>query len=160
MLIEYTKRLLEARKKLKDAKSEFDNTEANKKKRDTVSLVFLNAFVLLLFVAAIMNPSERSSRNMVKGFIVDKVNNYLRDEMTNEDNDGFERFGAFIGMAFASNIVDYACETKTNDYIILTTFNCTTYIDDSEKTIVSGIIIFGKIIPIKTDLNTEKIRNH
>lgn len=35
---------------------------------------------------------------MVKSFIVEKVNNKLRGEMTNEDNDGAKQFGALLGM--------------------------------------------------------------
>lgn len=77
--------------------------------------------------------------------------------MNNEENDGFKQFGAFLGMTFAPQIVDHFSDIKVKDYILFSTFDCTTEVEDIDKTIVSGIIVFGKIIPMKTDLDLEKI---
>lgn len=139
--------------------TECEHIEVKPRKRRKGYLVFFIIFISLLVVAAIKNPSENDSREMVKSFIVDKAKNNLRNEVTDDDNDGFEQLGVLIGMTFASSLIDFACETKVNDYIIFTTFNVTADYHDDEINIVSGFIFFGKIIPLKTDLDAEAVRN-
>jgi len=132
--------------------------ENKPRKRRSGCLIFSILIIALFVVSAIKNPSESESKEIVKSYIVEKVNNKLRTEMTNDENDRMQQLGAFLGMAFASNLIDYMCETKVNDCIIFTTFDCTTKVDDSKKTIVSGIIFFGKIIPLKTDIKEEYLK--
>lgn len=140
----------------KDTEDEY--IEVKPQKRRKGCLVFFIIFVSLLVVAVIKNPSENDSREMVKSFIVDKTKNSLRNEVTNDDNDGFKQLGALIGMTFASSLIDFTCETKVNDYIIFTTFDVTVDYHDEEINIVSGFIFFGKIIPLKTDLDAEAVK--
>ncbi len=143
----------EERQPNKEPKSIYAEDIPHKKRRRHLIPFIL---IVALFVAsAIKNPSENEGKELVKGVIVEKVNNKLRSEMTNEDNNGFKQFGAFLGMTFASNIIDYVCEIQVNDYIVFSTFDCTTNIDGERKTIVSGVIFFGKLIPLKTDISKE-----
>jgi hypothetical protein len=134
---------------------EYVYAESKPSKKRRGFLLPLLIIVILFVVSAIQNPSEKEGKEIVKEFIVEKVNNKLRSEMTNEDNDGLKQFGAFLGMAFASNIIDYVCEIQVHDYIVFSTFDCTTKVEDERKTIISGIIFFGKLIPLKTDIKEE-----
>lgn len=144
--------------RIRTQEPEYVYVEAKPRKKHSGCVNFIILLAALFIVSAIKNPSERESKEMVKSFIVEKVNNKLRGEMTNEDNDGAKQFGALLGMAFASNIIDYVSEINVTDYIIFTSFDCTTKVDDSERTIVSGIIFLGKIIPLKSDIKSENLK--
>lgn len=124
------------------------------RKNRTGVLVFILILLAVFVVAAVKNPSEAEGKKMVKDYIVEKVNYVLKSEMNNEENDGFNQFGAFLGMTFAPQIVDLVSDIKVKDYILFSTFDCTTELEVTDKTIVSGVIVFGKIIPMKT---TERI---
>lgn len=137
--------------------STFTESESKTRNRKIKSLIFFILILSVLVVAAIKNPSETESNIMVKDYIVQKVNEKFREEMTNEENDGFKQFGAFLGMTFSSNLIDYVAETSVNNYIIFSTFDCYTNITDSPKTVLSGLIIFGKIIPLHTDIDPQKL---
>lgn len=77
---------------------EYVYVEAKPRKKHSGCVIFIILLAALFIVSAIKNPSERESKEMVKSFIVEKVNNKLRGEMTNEDNDGAKQFGALLGM--------------------------------------------------------------
>lgn len=131
--------------------------ESNPRKRRTGCFVCFILIVALLIVAAIKNPSESEGEEMVKTYIVEGVNDFFRNEMTNDDNDDSKQFVAFLGLSLSSHLIDYVVDTKVDDYVLFSTFDCTIEEDDSIKTLVSGIILCGKIIPLKSDLNTEKL---
>ena len=136
----------------------FTESESEPKSRNrkiwrlTFFILILSFFVL----AAIKNPAKKESKIMVKDYIVEKINAKLREEMINEENDGLTQLGAFIGIGLTSKLIDYIAETSVNDYIIFSTFDCSTNMSDSTKTILSGIIVFGNIIPLHTDINPKK----
>lgn len=128
---------------------------SRKKQFGVLGLIFI--FFAVVIVAAVKNPSEIEGKKMIKDYIVEKVNYVLKSEINNQENDGLKQFGAFLGMTFASQIVDHVSDIKVKDYILFSTFDCTTEVEDIDRTIVSGVIAFGKIIPMKTDLDLEKI---
>lgn len=133
----------------------YSSTKPTSHKKHLGWFLTLMLILTLLVVSAIKNPSESDSRDMVKNFIVEKVNDALREQMTDKDSDGLTAFVSLLGMAFMPNLLDYACEIKVTDYILLTTFDCTTPIAESENCIVSGVIIFGKIIPLHSDFGNH-----
>ena len=139
--------------------SSFTESKRKPQKRKSRSVIFFILILSFFVVAAIKNPSETESKVMVKDYILEKANEMLREEMTKEENNGFKQLGAFFGMAFASNIIDYVTETSVDDYIIFSTFDCNTNFTDSPTTILSGIIMFGKIIPLHTDIDPQKLSN-
>lgn len=122
-------------------------------------LIFILIIVALIVVSVIKNPSEQESKELVKDFVVEKINKYLRNEMTNEDNDPSKFFGAMIGLALSSSLVDYACETEVDDYVIFSTFDCTAELEKSNKTVVAGIIFCGKVIPLKTEIDKDHLED-
>lgn len=135
--------------------TEYVLVEPRSGSRRTGALVTLILLVAILMVAAIKNPSESESRKLVNNYIVEKINDKLRDEMTNDENDGLKQLGAFIGMTFSSHILEYLSETEVNDCVLFSTFNCKAKLEDTSITIAKGIILFGKVIPLKTDLNLK-----
>lgn len=108
----------------------------------------------ILVVAAIKNPSSAETRALINDVIVEKINEKMEAEMMKEDNDEITRIAAFLGKAFASPVLDYFTNINVSDYIIFSTFDCSSNDENSEtKNIVSGIVIFGKVIPLKSDLD-------
>lgn len=136
-------------------KTEHGYAESRPRKRHTTLLVFLILIGVLFSVAAIKNPSENEGKEMVKSFVVEIVNDNIRNEMT---NNGLNEFEAFLGITLSPHMIDWIADTNVNDYILFSTFDCTAEAEDgSTKTVVSGIILFGKIIPLKTDLKPEAL---
>lgn len=136
-----------------------NNRRPKTKARKPKTGCFISLLILLaIFIVAIVkNPSEPEGKNMVKDYIVEKVNDKFREEMQKEENDGLKKFGAFLGMGLSSHLIDYAMETSVNDCFLFSTFNCKTKIEGKSKTIVSGIILFGKIIPLSSDIAPKKL---
>lgn len=120
-------------------------------------LIFLMIIMATLVVAAIKNPSTSETKSLIKDALVEKINEKIKEETTNEENNGVERLSALLGMTLTSYIFDYFTDTKVSDYIIYSTFDCTAKDGEETKTVVSGIVVFGKIIPLKTDLKQESL---
>lgn len=58
-------------------------------------------------------------------------------------------------MLLGSIVIDKLVDTEVSDYIIFSKFATTVTLERETKTIASGIIIFGKVIPLKTDIGKE-----
>lgn len=122
-------------------------------------LLFFSIIFVILIVSVVKNPSEADSKKLIKNFIVEKVNDEMRNKITNDNNDDvFKALGVFIGMSIAPYIIEGISQTTINDCVLFSTFDCTMEVEGSRKTIVSGIILFGKIIPLSSDLNPEEFK--
>lgn len=125
-------------------------------------IVWLCAFILivaLLTVAAVKNPTDTEAKEMANKFIVEKVDKFFVDKMNDEDAGGFQQLAAFFGLSFSSKLVNSFVETKVNNYVVMSTFDSEVEMDNSKKTIMSGVIVFGKLIPLSTDLDLDDVSN-
>lgn len=123
-------------------------------------LVGLMIFLAIFIISAIKNPSEKDGKEMVNQFIVERINDKLRTDIDANKDDGFTVIGGYIGMALIPKIVDYIIDTKVSDYVVLSTFKCTAETNDEPRNMLSGIIVFGKVIPLDSDLkDMEEFKN-
>lgn len=134
-------------------KTEYVYVERTSSNKGFGRLILWLVIIAFFVVAAIKNPPADETKAMVKTALVEMFNKRMGSVMSNEESSAKQFFGALLGMSLAPNLIDNFTETTVSDYIILSTFNCTAEVEDETKTLVSGVVIFGKIIPLKSDLD-------
>lgn len=162
MSIEFHKNTLESQtdciQSQQDVIAEDNIMQSKFNKWGRIRFVVLLTIVAILVVAIIKNPSSTETKALIKDAIVEKVYERLDAELMYEDNSEYARFGSFMGKAIAPHILDYFANINVSDYIVFSTFVCTSKYDNVQtKNIVSGVVVFGKVIPLKSDLNSEAL---
>lgn len=136
--------------------SGYDYIEQPKsRKRGWFWMVSGVALVVVLFLAALKNPSKAEAKAELKSMIMDVVTAEMRQEVTNEDNDVWKQICSGLAMLFAPTIIDNMVQTEISDYIFFSTFDARVAVDEEMRTLVSGIILFGKVIPLKSDIKQD-----
>lgn len=118
----------------------------------TAKIITFGTIAVILIIAAIKNPSTTESKQMIKEAAIEKINEKARAEMSDENTDGIEQFGNFLAMILAPSFYDKIVAVDVNDYIVCSSFKAKISFDGQEKNLVSGIILFGNIIPFSSDL--------
>lgn len=133
-----------------------ENNNAKKKSfgwRRTVCVIAVAAIFAVLFLAAFKNPSETEAKAELKSKFEEKVNEFLLSEFNNDkSNNVLDQIMAAFAINYVPSIVDSLVQIEVSDYIFFSTFE-TMLKDDERKTLASGIIVFGKIIPLHSDFN-------
>lgn len=114
-----------------------------------VSIVILAAVVVL---AAMKNPSEQQSKEMVRSFLSDKVTGVINKNMADEKSDGVKLVANFLASKLTPGLMDSMVDVETDDYVVMTRFDARVEKAGIDKSVMSGIIIFGKLIPLSSDL--------
>lgn len=137
---------------------EIDNSRPQK--RGIGKIIIAIAVIAILFLAALKNPSKTDAKAEVNGMITEKVMEKIQGEMTNIDDE--ESIGSTLGSALASlfipSVIDKIVNIEVSDYIFFTTYDANISIMQEKKTIVSGVILFGKVIPLHTDIDTDALK--
>ena len=130
-------------------------------KSHTLGFGWIITFIIIAFfvVAAIKNPSASETKTLIKDTLIEKINERMGAEIRNGDNDGATQFGAFLGMTLAPYLLDYFTNIHVNNYVIFSTFDCTAKFGEEMQSIVSGIVVFGKVVPLKSDLNKDTLES-
>lgn len=129
----------------------------NKRKYGVVPIIISVIFIVIL-LAAITNPSTTDAEADIKSLIVDKYNDTIREEINGDDDTSAgEQVGAAFATALGPLIIDHLVDIDVSDYILFSTFNSQVTIKGEDKTIVAGVIIFGKVIPLESDINKESL---
>lgn len=112
------------------------------KRTGTGMFIFLFIVVSLGVAAIVKNPTEAEARRQLKQTAIDMMQNHM-----NEESDDLSLTG-FIATLMLPSMYDNFTKTEVTDYTWFSSFSVTT-INLDENYTVSGIIVFGKIIPIK-----------
>lgn len=132
------------------------NPDTHKKRSSHGLLIFMIIIAALFVVAAVKNPSASEGRKMVKDFIAEKADDELRSTMTDDSSSGLAVLGSLIGLNMMSTIIDTFIDIQVDDCIVFSTFKCTIIDKEDEgKNLLSGVILFGKIIPLDSDLKSD-----
>lgn len=129
----------------KNISSEEGNSES-KKGRSRVIVVFV--LIGIFIVAALRNPSEDQATLMIQ----DKMKDIIEEKMAenlNEEKDGTKAIGTFFGKMLLPALINIM-PIDVTDYILFSTFDVKVPIEGENKSVVQGIILFGKVIPLKT----------
>lgn len=111
-------------------------------------IIFWIVVIAILFLAALKNPSENEAKAEINTMLLEKLKENLREEVTNDDNNPLTQLGSGLAMLFAPTIIDNVVQTDVTDYIIFSTFSAKISFNEEEKELGSGIILFGKVIPL------------
>ena len=132
----------------------------NNHSRSKSLIITIFILTIVFAVAAIKNPSQTESRNQIKLFLVERLNAYeAKKTLEDADSDNSEKvFGRFIMSAFASTLIDTMVQIKTSDYLFFSSFEAKLKNEGEHKKIVSGVIVFGKILPLSTDFDADKLK--
>lgn len=118
-------------------------------------LIFGGIIIALLCLAALKNPSKTEAKAEIKTMIMEKVTEKMRQEVAKEDNDAWTQIGSGLAMLFAPTIIDSMVQTDISDYIFFSTFDASVTVDEEKRTLAAGIILFGKVIPLRSDIKKE-----
>lgn len=127
------------------------------RKRGYGWLIFGGIIIALLFMAALKNPSKTEAKAELKTMMMEIVTEKMRQEVTNEDNDAWSKIGSGLAMLFAPAFIDNMVQTDISDYIFFSTFDASITVEEEKKTLAAGIILFGKVIPLRSDLKKDNI---
>lgn len=115
-------------------------------------LIFLGIVAIILAIAAIKNPSVTESKQLIKDVAITKINEKLRTDIFDENKSDSQQFGSMLGMLLAPTFIDKFATITVNDYILFSTFKATIELKDEQNNLASGIILFGNVIPISSDI--------
>ena len=101
-------------------------------------------------MALIKNPSQLESKEIIKMTAVQHINNYFEKQSEETDN-GWEKFGYGIAKLLTPTAYDAMVQTEIDDYVLFTKFSASFNLGE-EKKYVKGIILFGKVIPLDTNI--------
>ena len=109
--------------------------------------------ILILFIAALKNPSQSECEKQIKLFLVESVKDIYENMSESESDDSCKGFERLLISALAPSFIDAIAHIQTTDYILFSTFKATAEKSGRPINLVSGIMLFGKIIPLSTDIN-------
>ena len=105
-------------------------------------IVWVVIVASILILAALKNPSNHEAKSEIKSLIKEKINE------SSADTD----FMSSLAMIFVQSMLDNWLQIKVSSYIFFSTFNVTVNAHEEKISILSGIIIFGEIIPLQSEL--------
>ena len=129
-----------------------DNPASGRQKKGKSKLIVCIIIIAVLFLAALKNPSKSEAKDEIKDFLIEKFDEEMRNNILNDEEENtWEKIGSGIAMLFAPAIFDYVIDTDISNFIFFSTFSASVTYDEETKTVVSGIILFGNIIPLNSD---------
>lgn len=123
------------------------NTYANKRTRHGKKLLYFLITAVLL-IAIIENPSNTRAKADVNTIIKERVKEIIWKSNSNKTE--WDEIGAGLAMLFAPTVIDNYLQTKTSNYVLFSTFETNCF--GISGPVFSGIIIFGKVIPLTSRL--------
>ena len=118
-------------------------------------LIFILILILGLLVgAAVTNPTESESKEIVKSTVLTYAEKYVENQIE-KSGIPLAGVGLSIGKKFAPKLWDKAVTTETEDYFIFTYFKSDINYMGINKNLLSGIIVFGQLIPLDSELKDD-----
>lgn len=127
-----------------------------RKQTDMKKLIFLVIIGFVLVLAAVRNPSEREAKESIKAEATKLINEKITEESKDNDIEDLGKIGVALSNLLAPTIMDHALDIDVKDYIFCSSFAVTTKVSGEKKNIASGIILFGKIIPLSSDFKNDR----
>lgn len=128
----------------------YEKHSHNKSRSFKRMFIFIIFAVLLL--AGFTNPSDSDAEEKIKSKILEVANKEMREKIRVEEDNVWKQIGSGLAILFAPAIIDNLVQIDVSNFIIFSTFDAKIPFEDEQKTLVSGIIIFGKILPTGSDI--------
>lgn len=126
-----------------------------RRKSSTTKIIAVVVFIAVFFLAALKNPSDAEAKAEIKTLFTEKVNEKMRQQIADEENSAGKQIGSMLAMLVAPTFIDKWIQVDVSDYIFFSTFDANISINEEKKSIASGAIVFGKVIPLKSDIKKE-----
>ncbi|MDE5608078.1 MAG: TM2 domain-containing protein [Muribaculaceae bacterium] len=126
-------------------------TYVQRKPSSQKSVILILSILAILFIAVLKNPTETQAKAEINTLIKEKVNENIRKELSEGDKTELNKLGAGLAMMFTPAMIDHCVLNKISNYIFFSTFETSYTYDGEYGAIASGIIIFGKVIPLKSN---------
>ena len=118
-------------------------------------LIIWIGVIAFLLLAALKNPSETEAKAEINSMITEKFVDIMKEQATDDNNTAWEPIGSGLAVLFAPTLIDNMVRTDISNYIFFSTFTSTVTFEEKKKTLVAGVIILGKVIPLETDLKND-----
>jgi|GEM_PF-2054812 len=125
------------------------------RKSGSKKLIIWLAIIAIFVVAALKNPSKQEVKDELNTFLVERLNEAIVDNMDDESNSIGRQALSGLTMLLGPSILDKLIQTDVTDYVFFSTFDAHLIIGDDQPSVVSGVVIFGKIIPFKSELKDK-----
>lgn len=122
------------------------------RKNSYTRLIIFGIIAIIVIIAAIKNPSVKESRQLIKDFAIERVNENVRNMIDDDDVDKGEKFLAVFGAAFAPALIDALIDIDVSDYVLFSTFKATIGRGKESINFASGLILFGKPLLLSSDV--------
>lgn len=138
-----------------------DKQPNNKKKKFRIRLILIAVIFFFLLFAGIKNPSESESKDLIKHHIIEFINDLARKEESQnpESNEDAIITNRFLRNTLLPGLIDTMVTIHTSDYIFFSSFEATVEANDKKKNLMSGIILFGKVLPLSSDIDQNELNN-
>lgn len=140
-----------------DLEYEEEDDEHKSSKSKIWKLIFGLVIISTLILAALKNPSKIEAKAEIKNMFLEKLNEEMHEDVSDSESFIVEHLSTSFVNMLANSIYDNWVQTDVSNYVLFSTFDANVKINKKKKTLASGIIIFGKIIPLKSDLK-ENVR--
>lgn len=123
------------------------------------------ALIGVLLVAALKNPSESEAKVMVENKINTILNQKVEEKLL-EDNDKADDNNIISGLVtgfiqgLVPKVLHEMSTVDVNNYVVFSTFDVTLKKLNQKaekKSLAHGVIVFGKVVPLGTDLNENDL---
>lgn len=141
----------------KDASEYVYIKQPKSRKRSSGCLIFGIIIIAFFFLAALKNPSKTEAKAEIQAMIIETFSEKMSQNVSNEDNDAWEKVKSGLAMLFAPTIIDNIVQTDISDYIFFSTFDASVTIEEDKRTLAAGIILFGKVIPLESDIKKDSL---
>lgn len=137
-------------------KNTIENYDCSKnlrsKKTGKSKVILLISIIAILLLAGFKNPSKMEAQTEIKAMITEHFQEIMHHEATDKNNSAGERLGSILAVFIAPTFIDNFIQVDVSNYLILSTYDANILLTDGNISLVSGIIIFGTIIPLSSDI--------
>lgn len=119
-------------------------------------IIFAEIIIAIFLLGAIKNPTVSQTKAEVKSMLLEQYYDNLRKQLVYTDSIDKQIESSFA-MFIAPNIIDTWLQTDVSDYIFFSTFNSSLRVGKDVRAVMSGAVIFGKVVPLKYDM--KKVLN-
>lgn len=114
-------------------------------------LFLILAIIAIIILAVLKNPSNSDAKAEIKSMILEKVKGNCHQKFTDELEPN-EMIGTGLSMLLVPTIIDNMVQMEVSNYVLFSTFDAKISFLGESKTLAAGIIIFGKVIPLKSEI--------
>lgn len=112
-------------------------------------LIILIIIGAICGLAAVKNPGETEAKQMVRDAVTERIQQQMQAKANS--GSGLDKVLNGLGQAVAPKAVEHLTDVEVKNYVVFSTFKSSQKYSlgsDGEDRQLSGIILFGKVLPL------------